>query len=492
VVRHGVTLGQGEAPYLAALEAHAALEPGRYNVPTHKGGVHAPAALVRALGLQALRMDIPPLVHGIDDGVEPTPLARAQELAAAAWGAQRTWFLVNGASNANHAACLALGQRGDQVVVQRNVHSSTIDGLILAGLRPHLLAPELGVERGVAHCLTPEALDSALAACPAAAGAVVVSPTYYGMTADVPALVAVAHAHGVPILVDEAWGSHLAFHEELPVDAVRAGADLVISSTHKMLGSLTQSAMLHLGQVERLDEATVDRSVLLVESTSPSALLSASLDAARQRAATEGHRLLGAAMPALARVRECLCALPGVDVLDDRLVGSFGVAAVDPFRVAIDVRATGRTGHGLRARLRELGDVFVELASRDIVLAVFGMGETERDAERLLSTVERALADAVTGEPPAEIPAPPPWGPLAMAPRDAFFSASHAVDLLGAVGRVAAETLAVYPPGIPNVLPGERLTADIVGYLLHARDHGYVVRGASDRALRTARVVRES
>ena len=189
---------QSATPYLDALRAYAGRSPGRFHVPGHKGGAAAAPKIRDAFGERALSLDIPALTEGIDAGPEPTPFQVAQELAAAAWGAARSWFLINGASQGNHAACLSLAQSGGEVVVQRNVHSSTIDGLIVSGLRPSFVAPELDPDLGIAHCLTPEALDAALAATPAAAGAMVISPTYFGAVADVRGLAEVAHARGVP------------------------------------------------------------------------------------------------------------------------------------------------------------------------------------------------------------------------------------------------------------------------------------------------------
>ena len=200
------------------------------------------------LGPAALAHDIPALTWGIDIGPTPTPFERAQRLAAGAWGARRAWFLVNGASQGNLAAGLALAHLGDEVVLQRNGHSSTIDSLVLSGMRPTFVSPEIDEELGIAHCLLPEKLDRALADAPGAVAAWIVSPTYFGACADVRALAEVAHGRGVPLVVDEAWGAHLAFSPLLPEHALAAGADLVISSTHKMVGSMGQSAMLHLGR----------------------------------------------------------------------------------------------------------------------------------------------------------------------------------------------------------------------------------------------------
>src|SRR5438552_2827969 len=314
------------------------------------------AELLRALRGPALALDIPALTHGIGLGPAPTPFEQAQRLAAQAWGAQRTWFLISGASQGNIAAGLALAHHGREVVLQRNVHSSTIDALVLSGLRPTFAAPEVDPELGIAHCLSADALERALAATPAAVGAWVVSPTYFGAVADVRALAAVAHRHDVPLIVDEAWGAHLAFHEELPEHALAAGADLVISSTHKIVGSLTQSAMLHLGHGADalIGEDVVDRAVTLTESTSPSSLLGASLDAARRQAAVYGRELLGHAMEVLRRTREEIRAIGGLDVLDERLCARPGVFAYDPLRLAVDVRGIAASGYQLAPLLRTI------------------------------------------------------------------------------------------------------------------------------------------
>src|SRR2546423_2279633 len=336
---------QRETPYLDALCEYAGRDPARLHVPGHKGGPGADEGLLRAIGERALSLDIPALTWGIDLGEDPTPFERAQRLAAAAWGAARTWFLINGASQGNLAAALALAHHGEDVVLQRNVHSSRIDGLVLSGLRPPFAAPEVDPELGIAHCLDPHRLEQTLSRTPRAAGAWVVSPTYFGAVADVRALAEVAHAHGVPLVVDEAWGAHLAFHPDLPAHALSLGADLVISSTHKIVGSMTQSAMLHLGHGDLLDERVIDRCLTLLESTSPNSLLTASLDAARRQAAAHGEELLGATIEGLAATRAAIRELPGLDVLDERIAGRPGVFAYDPLRLAIDIRGTGFTGY---------------------------------------------------------------------------------------------------------------------------------------------------
>jgi arginine decarboxylase len=488
--------GQSDTPYLDALRAYAARNPGRFHVPGHKGGPGADPGLVEALGDRLFAVDIPALTYGIDVGDEPTPFRAAQQLAADAWGAKRTWWLINGASQGNHVALLTLGHRGHRVVTQRNAHSSTIDALIMSGLRPTFVSPELDPELHIAHCMTPDTLDRALSETPDAVGATVVSPTYFGAVADIAGLAEVAHSHGVPLVVDEAWGSHLAFHEDLPAPALSLGADLVISSIHKVVGSLTQSAMIHLGDGDLIEEHVVDRCVTLVESTSPSSLLMASLDAARRMAATRGRELVGETLAALERTREAVRDIPGLDVLDERLAGAAGVFDYDPLRLAVDVRGTRMSGYELARRLREDHDVLMELAGENVMVAVFGMGEdASASSERLLGALRGVIESTSEAELDAgavQFTAPPPWGELVMTPREAFLGPQEVVVARDAVGRVASESLAAYPPGIPNVLPGERLTAETLDYIEQTIAHGGSLRGASDRALRTLRVVVES
>jgi lysine decarboxylase len=305
----------------------------------------------------------------------------------------------------------------------------------------------------------------------------------------------VAHERGLPLVVDEAWGAHLAFHPDLPEHALAARADLVISSTHKVVGSLTQSAMVHLGRESegRLDENVVDRAVTLVESTSPNSLLLASLDAARRHAAVHGRELLDQTIRAMEATRTAIRGIRGLDVMDERFVGRPGVFAYDPLRLAIDVRGTGTTGYEVAVALRQTGDINLELAGENVIVAVFGMGEdASAQGARLVESLRKAVDEVFRGgDSRQEFAPPPPWGELAMGPRDAFLGPQEAVPADQAVGRIAAESLAAYPPGVPNVLPGERLTAETLEYIQRALEQGGSLRGASDRRLTTIRVVAE-
>jgi lysine decarboxylase len=321
----------------------------------------------------------------------------------------------------------------------------------------------------------------------------VVSPTYFGFCADVAGLAEVAHERGLPLIVDEAWGAHLHFHPSLPPDALACRADLVISSTHKIVGSLTQAAMLHLGHGGRVDPAIVDRSVSLVETTSPSGLLSGSLDAARRQAAMHGEEILDRTLATIVRTREEIAQIPGLAVLDDSMVGQPGVAGFDPLRVSIDVRGTGSTGYRLASIAFYESNVDLELHSENVVVAILGVGEPpEQAGARLVAALRDSveLLEAEPGPPQSKLAPPPPWGEMVMTPREAFLGPQEVIPCDSAAGRIAAEGLAAYPPGVPNVLPGERLTAETLDYIRESVAHGGHVRGGSDRQLKTLRVRR--
>jgi arginine decarboxylase len=483
---------QPVAPYLDALVAYGFRGSLRFHVPGHKGGAGADPGLRNAIGWSALQLDVPQDIEGIDLGPKPTPYDRAEQLAAAAHGAAQTWFLTNGATQGNHALCLTLAPLGAPVVVQRNSHSSVIDGLVLSGGLPTFVAPEYDSELGMAHGVMPESLDAALAATPQARAAFVVSPTYYGLAADIAALAEVAHAHDVPLVVDQSWGPHFGFHAAVPPSALHLGADAAVTSTHKIVGSLTQSALLHVGLTGLVDPARVARAVRLTRSTSPSSLLMASLDAARRQLAVHGESLLADTMRAAATLRAAIDEIPGCSVVGEDLVGRPGVAAWDPLRVVIDVRGTGRSGYQVAAALRASYDVHLELATHATCVLILGIGQPPADLERFASDFAATIARIEhPGESSALTRAPGALeNEVVVSPRDAFLGETEEIEVDDAIGRVSAETIAGYPPGIPALLPGERITQEVIDYLRELVAAGARLHGASDPAFHTVYVLR--
>ncbi|MGH2843747.1 MAG: aminotransferase class I/II-fold pyridoxal phosphate-dependent enzyme [Solirubrobacteraceae bacterium] len=496
---------QPTAPYLEAVAAYGLRGSTRFHVPGHKGWEGADPGLRSALGDAALLLDVPQDIEGIDIGPRPTPYERAERLAAEAYGAERCWFLTNGASQGNHALCLALAGPGTQVLLQRNSHASMIDGLVLSGGLPRFVAPEYDAELGIAHGVVPEALEAALAQGGGGGGGggqysavFIVSPTYYGMAADVAGCAEVAHRAGVPLVVDCAWGAHFGFHAALPGSPLALGADVMLASTHKIVGSLTQSAMLLVKSSERVDLGAIARAVRLLRSTSPNSLLMASLDAARRQLAVHGELLLDRTIKAAARAREAIELIPGCTIVGEQLVGRPGVAAWDPLRIVIDVRGTGLTGYQVASALRASYDIHVELATHATVVLVLGIGQPveplDRVAHDLAETVKRISTASVPAgteaglnvltTPPAELGPEP-----VVSPRDAFLGASEAVPVKDAIGRISTEAVAGYPPGVPTLLPGEQVTAEVVAYLQALVAAGARLHGAADPSFRTLRVL---
>jgi arginine decarboxylase len=484
---------QPAAPYLDAVIGYGTRGPGRYHVPGHKGGQGADPGLRFGLGDRALWLDIPQDIWGVDLGPTPTPYEEAERLAAEAHGAARTWFLTNGATQGNHALCLALAPLGAAVVAQRNSHASLVDGLVLSGGVPAFVPPAYDAELGMAHGVEPSDLERALADAPDARAAFIVSPTYFGMAADVAGCAEVAHAAGVPLVVDQSWGPHFGFHDALPPTALSQGADAMLTSTHKIAGSLTQSAMLHVGHSSLVDTGAVARALRLLRSTSPSSLLIASLDGARRQLALHGEQLLHETLEAIGVARAKLETIDGIGLVDDALVGRMGVAGYDPLRIVLDVRGTGRTGYEIADELRRSYDVHVELPMQATVVFIVGLGESPVALRRLAGDVDEVVKRL--SEPGATAPIVPPATSLrnevALPPREAFLGDAEQVAVDDAVGRISCESIASYPPGVPALLPGERISSETVAYLRELAASGARLHGASDPAFETINVLRE-
>jgi arginine/lysine/ornithine decarboxylase len=315
------------------------------------------------------------------------------------------------------------------------------------------------------------------------------------MVADVAGCAEVCHAAGVPLVVDQSWGPHFGFHPDLPPTATGLGADAVLTSTHKIGGSLTQSAMLHLVHEDRITEATLARTVRLVRSTSPSGLLNASLDAARRQLAVHGEAILHATLAAVRRTRERLDEVPGVRVVGEDLVGTPGVVAWDPMRIVMDIRGTGRTGYEVADALRQSYDVHPELATHATVVLVIGAGELPETLERVAGDIDEVCKRIARPGPPTEVVSSRGAtlsSEMVVPPREAFLGQAEELAVEDAVGRISCESIAGYPPGIPTLLPGERLTAETVAYLQELVDGGGRLHGASDPTFRRISVLVES
>ncbi len=482
-------MDQNRLPLVAALEEYIDLNPAYFRIPGHRGVRGINPALARRFGAPVFDYDLSetPLT---DDLHQPAgSIAEAQALAADAFGADQSFFLVNGTTCGVEAMVLAAAREGDTILISRGAHKSALMGTILSGARPVWLEQETLAPWRLAAGPTPETVEEGLRAHPEAKAVLLVSPTYYGLCSDVAAIAEACHRRGVALLVDEAHGAHLNFSNELPPCALEQGADACAQSIHKAAGALTQSSMLHL-RGSRLAGACVRTALRLVQSTSPSYLLMASLDAARQELALRGAASAHTALSHARGAAVDLAALPGVQVLGREAIGQAGVAALDETRLTFSSFDRGLTGLELQKLLFERG-VDTELADHRNVMALFTGGNTARDVERLVDAMREITSLPV--KPLCEEAQPlPPIPPQRMTPRQAFFAKSCAVPLAHALGRTAAEALIPYPPGIPALCPGETVTEAVLDYIdLCLRDH-VSLHGPADETLRTLRVVEES
>jgi arginine decarboxylase len=488
-----VSSPQAEMPLLAALQQCSQWPHAAFYAPGHKQGQGIAAELRKLLGDRVFQADLPELPE-LDNLFAPQGVIRkATNLAAAAFGAEQTWFLANGSTGGIEAAILATCCPGDTILLPRNCHQSVIAGLILAGARPVFLTPDYDANWDMAHGIAPATLASALAQHPDAKAVIILYPTYFGTCCNLDAIARLTHQYNIPLIVDEAHGPHFAFHPHLPPSALRAGADLVIQSTHKVLGAMTQAAMLHC-QGNRIQRDRLTRALQLVQSTSPSYLLLASLDAARHQMAIHGQELMQRTLELAALTRQRLQAIPGLRVLaPDHAGHSPGFQHLDSTRLTIDVTGLGLTGFEADEQLQALG-VMAELPTLRHLTFIISLGNTTADTEKLVHGFQ-----TLSHHPPLTIHRPPPtthhppstthYLPSPLTPRAAFFAATETVPLEQARDRISAELICPYPPGIPLVVPGEPITQAAIEQLQWVLQAGGMVTGCADASGQTLKVV---
>jgi arginine/lysine/ornithine decarboxylase len=473
------------APLVEVLERYQAAGTVPFSCPGHKLGHGADPALVGLLGGRLFAADV-----WLGTATHDRTLRAAEALAADAWGADRCLFLGNGSSSGNHAFLLATVEPGDEVVVARDLHKSLLAALILTGARPVYVAPRLHPTLGVALGVHPDDVAAALQAHPNARLLALTSPSYFGVAADLEAVTRVAHARGVAVYVDQAWGPHFGFHPLLPPSAMAAGADGAVTSTHKTLSSLSQSSILNL-RGGRVAADRVAAAVTLTQTTSPLLPLLASIDACRRQLVLDGEALLGRAVELAAHARSRLGMLPGLQLLDAGHLG-LGPRQLDPTKLVVDVAGLGLTGLAAERLLRQHLAVAPEGSDLSSVILAVTIGDTVASVEQLVGGFTALCAQRVAAAPR---PLPRSWGAVlapgvqAMTPREAYFAPARAVPLAEAVGQVAAELVTPYPPGMPVLAPGEVITSDKLAYLAEGKAHGMYVRGPADPSLATLRVV---
>src|SRR4051812_11287027 len=485
-------LDQSQAPLLEALQAYHQSDAVSFSIPAHKEGRALDDETREILGEGPYRADAP--AHkGLDDRVSSYKVqSLAQQLAADAFGADQALFSTNGSTLSVQMAVLAATHPGQEVAVARNVHKSVVSGLILSGAHPVFVDPVYDDEYALAHTVTPQALEAALKAHPQVKAMLAVSPTVAGVAADVAGLAETCHAHGIPLIMDDAWGADFTFHPELPPGSMESGADLAVASFHKSLTGLMQTSII-LVQGERIDMERLQLALDGFESTSTSAMLVASMDAARRAMALHGEELLGRTLALSRRGGQEIGALAGVRLVGRELDGRPGVAARDETKIIVDVTGLGISGFQAADWLYEHRRVGAEHHDLHHLVFIVTVADDDASVDRLVAAV-RDLVDAAPGiRGRSELPSLPPVsqlvGDYVMPPREAFLGNTRRVALAEAAGEIAAEPVSPYPPGVPLLVPGQRVHDGHVEFLRKGLDAGMYVEGVSDPSLEQLRVV---
>jgi arginine decarboxylase len=483
-------LNQHQTPILDALQAWVDKSHAPFYTPGHKRGVGMNQALKDRWGADIFAWDLPEL-PGLDNLQAPAGIIQtAQELAAEVFGAQQTWFLVNGSTAGVIAAILATCGEGEKIILPRNIHSSAIAGIIHAGAIPIFIAPEYDSHLDLAHSITPAAVKFALEQHPDAQAVMLVYPTYYGACGDLAAIAEIVHSYQIPLLVDEAHGAHFGFHPDLPPAALAAGADLAVQSTHKLLGSLTQSAMLHVNS-DRLP-TRITQALRLIQSTSPSYLLLASLDAARHQMALSGRELMTETIELVNIARSKISQIPQLSVVE-LSSPTPGFKYLDPTRLTVTVTGLNLTGFAADEILSERFGIVAELPSLRHLTFIISLGNTRADIDRLITAfAELALnyhqdiaLDLPSVNPPDCI-----LTETAITPRQASRSPHVRIAIDDAIGKISAESICPYPPGIPVLIPGEIITTGAIDYLNQILQFGGEIVGCTDPDLQSIDIIR--
>jgi arginine/lysine/ornithine decarboxylase len=481
---------QLKTPLFTGLVEHAQRNPIQFHIPGHKKGMGMNPAFREFIGENALSIDLINIAP-LDDLHHPKAMIKeAQELAAEAFGADHTFFSVQGTSGAIMAMIMATCNPGDKIIVPRNVHKSVMAAIIFAGAVPVFIHPVMDERLGIAHGITVKAVQKALEAHPDAAALLVINPTYFGIAGDLREIVRTAHNYEIPVLVDEAHGVHIHFHEDMPISAMQAGADMAATSVHKLGGSLTQTSILNVRE-GLVDVNRVKTVMSMLTTTSTSYILLASLDMARQHLALNGRKLLEQAVTLANKARAMINEIPRIYCVGPEILGKPATYAMDPTKLLIHVRDLGITGWEVENWLRDKYSIEVEMSDLYNVLCFITAGDTEETIKTLVNALRHLsveFAHVQAEEKPAiSLPKIPV---LSLTPRDAFYAETEIVPLAEAAGRIITEFIMVYPPGIPIFLPGEVITEENIAYIQENIRAGLPVQGPEDETLRTVKVVK--
>lgn len=480
---------QQRMPFVEALELYKEEHFVPFHTPGHKIGHGAPSTLVEWMG-NALPYDLG-VMYALDDLHEPEGVLReAQDLTAELYGADYCWFSINGTTALIEAMIMGTVGPRDTIIIPREAHRSVVSGLVLSGATPVYMECQFHERWGIPLGTSTEAAIQTIDAHPEAKAILLVYPNYYGVGVDIEAIVKAAHKRQMIVLVDEAHGPHLPFAESLPIEAIEAGADLVAQSTHKSVGSLTQTSWL-LGREGHINVRRITQMHQMLQSTSPNYLFLASLDMARYQLATEGRNLVGKAVDLSLELRRRLIDIDGISIMDNI---SIGAVNYDVTKVLIDAKDLGLTGVEFE-RLLRAEHIEVELVQAHHVLVLITIGDSHESIQHLVDAVQRisnnykkkAIETTTIDMVSSILPIPK----VVLSPRDAMYKKRKQVLLKDALHCISGETISYYPPGIPFIAVGEEITESVLQYIERRKALGYIPNGAEDMRLELIWIVEE-
>ncbi|WP_275590486.1 aminotransferase class I/II-fold pyridoxal phosphate-dependent enzyme [Paenibacillus sp. H1-7] len=479
-------------PLFSALKQHAERNPVQFHIPGHKKGVGMDPEFRHFIGDNALSIDLINIAP-LDDLHQPTGvIEEAQQLAADAFGADHTFFSVQGTSGAIMTMILTVCSQGDKIIVPRNVHKSIMAAIIFAGAKPVFISPVRDENLGIDHGITTRSVKRALERHPDAKAVLVINPTYYGVCANLKEIVDIVHSYNIPVLVDEAHGVLIHFSDKLPISAMEAGADMAATSVHKLGGSMTQSSVLNVRE-GRINASRVKTIISMLTTTSTSYILLASLDTARRNLAINGAQMAEHAIELAEYARREINEIPGLSCFGKDILGTEATYDYDPTKVNIHVRHLGLTGYDVENWLRDHYNIEVELSDLYNILCLVTPGDTKENIDILLKAMRELASENYNVREVNELVIKIPKIPqLTLTPRDAFYGDTEIIPFKESADRIIAEFIYVYPPGIPILLPGEVISQDLIDYITEHVEVGLPVKGPEDRSIENVKVIVET
>ena len=469
-------MDQSRAPIHEALEKFKKKRVVPFDVPGHKRG-RGNKELKDFLGETCVGIDVNSM-KPLDNLCHPVSVIKeAEQLAAEAFGAAHAFLMVGGTTSAVQSMVLAVCKRGDKIILPRNVHRSVINALVLCGAVPVYVNPDVDQRLGIALGMKVSQVEEAIKENPDAVAIFVNNPTYYGICSDIRSIVKLAHDNDMYVLADEAHGTHFYFGENLPIDAISAGADMAAVSMHKSGGSLTQSSILLIGK--EMHEGYVRQIINLTQTTSASYLLLSSLDISRRNLALRGKEIFAQVMDLAEYARKEISNIGGYYAYSSDMINHDSIYDFDKTKLSIYTLDIGLAGIEVYDKLRDEYDIQIEFGDMGNILAYLSIGDRKQDIERLASSlaeIKRLNSRGKEGLMPHEYISPE----LAVSPQAAFYADKEQLDLQETSGRICSEFLMCYPPGIPILAPGEMITDRILDYIIYAKEKGCSITGPED------------